>query len=57
MLLGKIFTRPLQDHDADGEIGQFELDVTVDHSMFMASGDKPGVVKRQFAVQIGRAHV
>jgi len=55
MLLGKLFTRPLQDHDADGEIGQFEIDVVVDHAMFMQSGDKAGLVKRQFAAHLASA--
>jgi len=52
MLLGKLFTRPLQDHDAGGEIGQFEIDVIVDHDLFMKSGDKAGLVKRQFSAHL-----
>lgn len=53
MLLGKLYTAPLQDHDADGEIGQFEIDIDVDRNMFLQSGDKPGLVKRQIALFLG----
>ena len=53
MLLGKLFTAPLQDHDAGGEIGQFEIDVDVERKMFLQSGDKPGLVKRQIALHLG----
>ena len=53
MLLGKLFTAPLQDHDAGGEIGQFEIDVDVERKIFLQSGDKPGLVKKQIAIHLG----
>ena len=36
-----------------GEIGQFEIDVDVERKMFLQSGDKPGLVKRQIALHLG----
>jgi hypothetical protein len=55
MKLGVIFTQPIQDHDNGGEIGQFVLEVTVDKKMFLASADKPGLIRRQFAAHLASA--
>jgi hypothetical protein len=55
MILGRIFTIPLQDHDGDKSIGEFELQVSCNEQFFLTSGDKAGFVKNQFAHHLASA--
>ena len=55
MKLGKIYTIPLQDHERNGEVGIFELDVEVDTALFLQSGDKSNLIRRQFAIHLATA--
>ena len=50
MNLGLLYTRPLEDHDNGGEVGTFEYPVTIEDKIFLASRDKPGLVKKQISM-------
>jgi hypothetical protein len=56
MKLGTLYTRPLQDHDAETtSVGEFILEVNVDDALFRNTGDKFGLVKRQFSSYLASA--
>ena len=50
MIIGKLFTKTLQDHSAEGSpIGAFEIEVTIDQRQFLRSTDKAGLIKKHLA--------
>ena len=56
--IGTLFTPPVQDPDAEAfEIGNFELQVRLEIGKLLASGDKPGLVKKTIGQHLGHAMI
>ena len=55
VLLAFLTTIPVQDHDYDKAIGQFELEVHCEQSMLLSACDKPAFIKRQISAHLASA--
>lgn len=56
--IGTLFTPPIQDHDAEEfEIGAFEQEVRLDIDKLLASGDKPGLVRKTIGRYLASAMI
>lgn len=56
MIIGKLITRPLQDHDKPGkEIGQFELEIVLEEKFINNSGDPKSFVNKTIGMWLASA--
>ena len=55
-LIGQLKTLTIQDHNAeDFAVGVFEVEVTIDTAILLASGDKRGIIVKTIALHLANA--
>ena len=53
--IGRLWTPPLQDHNGGGEIGQFDLPITLNNELLMTDSDRPGYIRTIIAHHLAHA--